>query len=165
MGCQSLHSLSVGTLSRDLLLAHPLLPTWLLFLHQALLCIGSHFSALHMTMSITTEPSCELGDRAIVETASGSHNQSRTSHIQFRSTLSPDIEKSCIKFLFFTPILQKVKLRCLEGWPSLESLTCNMGHASVLAQVFASSQAPSLGGVWLKVGQTYESPRRSRGGR
>ena len=90
---------------------------WFLLLHQALPCIRNHFSALHVMMSITIELRRELGDRAIVETASGRHNQSGTSQSQFRSTLSLDIEKSCIKLFFFIPVLQKVKVRCWEGWP------------------------------------------------
>lgn len=138
---------------------------WLLFLHQALPCIGNPFSALHVMMSITIELRCELGDRAIVETASGRHNQSGTSQSQFRSTLSLDIEKSCIKLFFFIPLFTESKSEVLGRLASLESLICNMALASILAQGFALRQAPSLGGVWLKAGLTYKSPQRSRGSR
>ena len=82
------------------------------------MCIGNHSSAVHLTMSITIELRCELGDRAIVEMASGRHSQSGTSQIQFRSIFHSGIKKSCIKLLLITPILQKEKLRCPEGLSS-----------------------------------------------
>ena len=72
---------------------------------------------LHI-MSITIELRRELGERAIVEMASGRQGQSGMSQIRFRLTFNSGIKKGGINVCLFTPILQKVKMRYLEGLPS-----------------------------------------------
>lgn len=79
--------------------------------------VGNCFSALHI-MSITIELRHELGERVIVGAASGRQGQSGTSQIQFTSTFNSGIKESCINLCLVTPILQKEKLRYVEGLSS-----------------------------------------------